>query len=558
MKRGSLKNTGRIFLCAALVLLAAPAIRAAQLETEIEETAIEAGDTTTLRVRLSGGAGDVKPLKYPSVPGLRIEYSGMEQSFEYVNGKSWSGVKLIFMVTGLRKGHYRIPPFVFQRGGRQMRSGEVTLTVTGSGTGSGHGSEGESSAAGGIRSSVELSSGTAYTGQPIIMRYYLLSSGLRATVHRFNDYPETKGFAIKMIDDPAHAGEGGREGAYEKAHIVTFALIPAGAGAYRVGGGSATVSVEAPIRRRRDDFFGFNVPGFSRPQELPFDSKPVTIMPLPAQGRPEHFQGDIGSFTMKAEYGTETIKVFEEKKVTVTIEGTGNLVTMTKPFVEKEVPGLKVISEEGESVIKIDGGRLRGSRKFTFTLVPEKAGTVNPGRIMFSFFNPEAGRYETLESGDISFIAKGDGSRAGSRYDKEGEEKKLDLNPLYFVLMVLAVAGTIVFVVLWERRRYNLVASGAGSGREPDAQQEVVDERDYSAEALRLAEKGDGDGFLKAAEKALGQARKGFGGSVPESGESAMARIKDEIYGYKFGRGSIAIEDMKRIIGEIQKLKPYN
>jgi hypothetical protein len=556
MRRGSLRRTGRLLVCAALVVSLAPALRAAQLETEIDEAMIEVGDTTSIKVKLTGDPGDVKPLKYPSVPGLRIEYSGMERSFEYINGKSWSGVKLIFMVTALRKGHYRIPSFVFQRGGQRLQSGEVALTV--SAGGSGGSSEGERSASAtgdDIKSSMELSSGSAYVGQPIIMRYFLLTTGSHATVHRFNEHPQTKGFAIKMIDDPIHNRENRREGDYEKAHIVTFALIPAGSGTYRVGGGSATISVETPLRRRRDDFFGFNFPGTSRPQELPFDTKPVTIISLPVQGRPENFQGDIGNFTMKADYGPDAVKVYEEKKITVIIEGTGNLVTMTKPYVEKEAPGLKVITEEGESVIKIDGSTLRGSRKFIFTLVPEKAGDINPGRIKFSFFNPDSARYETLATKEISFIAKGDGSKSGARFDAEGEDKKLDLNPLYFVLIVLAVAGTIVFVVLWERKRYSLVANGAGQELEKDSIKETADDRDYAAEALNAAERGDSDGFLKAAEKALDQVRAGSAGSLPEDAGSAVARIREEIYSYKFGRGSVADEDMKRIIGEIGKLK---
>lgn len=554
MKRGSLIKTGRILLGVCLALFMAPALSAAQLVTEIDEPTVEVGDSTALKVKLSGDAGDVKPLKYPSVPGLRIEYSGMERSFEYINGKSWSGVKLVFMVTALRKGKYRIPPFVFQRGGRRMESREVSLTVVAGGSGAAESGE-ESSAAGDIKSSVELSSGSAYVGQPIIMRYYLMTSGIRATVHRFNEHPETKGFAIKIIDDPIHDREGNGAGGYEKAHLATFALIPAGSGAYRVGGGSATVSVEAPMRIRRNDFFGFNFPGMSRPRDLPFDTKPVTIMALPALGKPENFHGDIGNFTIKADYAPDTIKVYEEKKVTVTVEGTGNLVTMTKPFMEKEIPGLKVLIEDGESSIKLDGARLRGSKKFVFTLVPEKGGDFNAGPIKFSFFNPDGGRYETVETKEITITAKGEGAKAGVRYDSEAEDKKLELNPLYFVLIVLAVAGTIVFVVFWERKRYRLVAHGADQGVEEDTKRDAAVTVDYAAEALNAVERGDSDGFLRAAEKALDQARRGFAGPIPVETESAMDRIKEEIYGYKFGRGSIAVEDMKRIIGEIKKLK---
>ena len=80
MKGESLKNSGKIILCAAIIFSLVSISRAAQLETEIEDAAIDVGDTTTLRVKISGEAGNIKAVKYPSVPGLKIEYSGMEQA----------------------------------------------------------------------------------------------------------------------------------------------------------------------------------------------------------------------------------------------------------------------------------------------------------------------------------------------------------------------------------------------------------------------------------------------------------------------------------------------
>ncbi len=549
MKRESLKNTGKILLCAILALNAAGAYGAARLETEIEESSIEVGDSTMLRIRLSGDADGIKPVQYPSVPGLTIEYSGMEQSYEYVNGRSWSGVKLLFSVTARKAGRYRIPPLVLQRGKERLLSEEVSLTVA---AGGGSPADGGGSAIADIRSSVELSSGTAYVGQPVIMRYYLLTAGLRASAQRFNQFPDTKGFAIKMIDDPA-LGEQGREGEYARAHIATFALIPAGAGSYRVGGGSALLAVETSSRRRIDEFFGMNVPGFTRTQVLPFDTKSIAIVPLPEQGRPDTFQGDIGSFTIRADSPDGEVRVYDEKKIAVTVEGAGNLVTMTKPSLEREVPGLKVIAEEGESAIKIDGGRLRGSKKYIYTLVPEKAGLMNPGRFRFTFFNPESGKYETALSGEISFTAKGDGARQGARFDEE-KEKRVDFNPLYIALIVIALAGAIVFVVVWERKRYRLVVHGHEGDRRQEEERPARAEQDYHAEAARCIDRGDGEGFLKAAEKSLEQARRDGAGS-PDASGAAIDRIKEEIYSYKFGRGNISPDDMKRILREIEGVR---
>ena len=547
-----MKRTGRILACAALALVAALPLPAAQMETVLEEPSIEVGDSTTLRVKLSGDPGDVKPVKYPSVPGLRIEYAGMQQSYQFINGKTWSGVELLFTVTGLRKGRYRIPPFEFRRGNATMTSGEVTLTVA---PGGGGGGGGEGSGVADVRPWVELSTATAYVGQPIIMRYYLKSAGMRATVHQFSELPENKGFAAKQVEDPMHDRESTREGDYEKTHLVTFALIPAGPGNYKVGGGSAVVSVQVASRGARDFFGGFGFPGFTRQQALEFDSRPVTVRALPAAGRPAGFQGDIGSFTMKMECPSGDIKVYEEKKVSVIVSGTGNLVTMTKPALEREVPGLKVIAEEGETDMALEGNRLKGSKKFTYTLIPDKPGPVSPGRFRFSFFNPDTGRYETAESAEISFTAKGDDKGGAASFDEDSGGKKIDLNLLWFALIALGIAGMVVFVVLWERRKYRLATSFSGTGAEEEEERAAGEEPDHFAEAARCIETNDPAGFLKEAEKAVDQARRGFTGTVPEAAAAAVSRLKDRIYGYKFGGSAVSSDDMKRLIDEIAVLR---
>jgi len=186
--------------------------------------------------------------------------------------------------------------------------------------------------------------------------------------------------------------------------------------------------------------------------------------------------------------------------------------------------------------------------------VPEKPGSITPGCFILSFFNPESGTYKTVQTDEISFVAKGDGVRQEGRYDEE-KEKRVDFNPLYAVLIVFALAVIIVFVVIWERQRYRLVAHGEEHEHESEDIHSARPEQDYHAEAARCIDRGDGEGFLKAAEKSLELAQKGLTGDGRDKMQDAFTRIKEEIYAYKFGRGTISADDMKRILREIEDVK---
>jgi hypothetical protein len=528
-------------------VLLAVQLPAALLDTEIDDTMIEVGESTMIRVRLPGDPSDVKPLKYPSVPGLKIEYSGMQRSLQIINGKSWSGAELLFTVTALKQGKYRIPGFVFSRGKDMFQSRGITLSASA-------GRPGSRSAVMDIKPLVTLSAARSYVGQPVVMRYYILTSGINATLRGFEHIPDTKGFVIKKIDesdnDEPHMGEL----EYEKNHITSFALIPTEPGIHRVGGGKAVFSVDARIRRsREEDFFQFNFPAFSQTKTIDFETRPINTLPLPRQGMPDNFRGDIGLFTIKADYTDEMINVYGEKKVTVTVEGKGNLITMTRPALENMVDGLKVISEDGESSIKIAGSEITGSRKFLYTLIPEKSGTYECGNFKLSVFNPARGSYETLSTKNISFIAKGDAKKTGPGFDTE-PEKKLDFNPLYFLFIVLALGGIIGFVIFWERKRYKIATGDGGSVVEEQIKQGGAEMRDFQSDLARCVERGDGEYFLKTADKTLDLLLRGFEGAVPGEVEVAVNKIKGEIYRYKFGGGKIEHQDLKRIYEEITAL----
>jgi len=546
MRRECARSRGRIALAWLLVIIPAFANAATALQTSIEPSSIEVGETATLQIEMPGG--DLKPVSYPSVPGLKIENAGVQRTFRFENGRSWSGSVLLFSVTALRKGRFHIPPFVFRRGDDTLKSASVELNVT-------DGPEGSSPAGPhDIRSSVECSTTSLYVGQPMVLRYYVQVSGTNVRVHQFHEPPATKGFVVKMIDDPVHNAPPSQVGGYEKAHVVSLALIPTIPGTYRVGGGSAIITVVVPNRRRGDDFFpnfpGFNFPVFEETQtrELPFEQKTITVRPLPG-GAPEGFKGDVGSFVMKASFDEGGIEVFGEKKVTVTVEGSGNLVAMSQPVPAPEVPGVKVIAEEGTSELTIEGDSIKGARQFVFTLIPEKPGKVETA-FQFVAFNPQKGLYETIRTQMISFAAKGGKRRERESFDEEPSSSS-EFNPLYILLIAVLLAGAVAFVVIWERRRLAIVTGSAQDNKPEEGP--TQDDPDYLNEVRRCAAKNDAEGFLRYAERAIDRALRS-NSAITDENRREIARLREELYGYKFGRVRISKEDIKRIEDAILRL----
>lgn len=335
---------------------------------------------------------------------------------------------------------------------------------------------------------------------------------------------------------------------------MSLALIPTLEGAHRVGGGSAIITVVVPRKHRRDDFFpdfpGFNFPVFDETQtrELPFEQKTITVRPLPGAA-PEGFKGDVGSFVMKASFNEGGIEVFGEKKVTVTVEGSGNLVAMSKPVPAPELPGVKVIAEEGRSELAIEGDSVKGSRQFVFTLIPEKPGKVETA-FQLVVFNPQKGQYETIRTPMISFAAKGGKRRDREAFDEEPAASS-DFNPIYILLIAALLAGAAAFVVIWERRRLAVVTGAA-----PDEQGEngpKQDDRDYLNEVRRCAARNDTEGFLRYTERALDRVLRSSSG-ITDDDRKEIARLREEVYGYKFGRLRISKEDMKRLEDAISRL----
>ncbi|HOW82024.1 MAG TPA: BatD family protein [Spirochaetota bacterium] len=542
MKGKISRKTGRALGVVLLVAAMAGQARAANIDVELDDRVIAAGETTALKVKISDAA-EIRPVSIPSVQGLEITYAGMSRSIEIVNWKKSMSSVFTFHITGFRTGTYTVPPFVFETDGRRASTRKLSLTVSKSGparpTRPGSSVFPDSEGPASVRSLAELSGRAAYCGEPLVMRYYILSSGGRYKVEGIEKPPEARGFVVKEQEEEQEDGVVALDGAeYSRRHLVTYILIPTVSGRQTVEGGSCIISVQ-----ESGSFFPF-----ARQRRLVFESKDIDVRDIPVAGAPGGFSGLVGEFTITADCSTDPVPVYGEKAVTVTVSGRGNLLTMGKPEISGGAGKVRTISEEGESSIRLTSRGVEGDRKFIFTAIPEEKGEINLGSFYLVFFNPRTGKFETARTGDISLTATGDGKSA-TRMDFEDETRGPDFNPLLIGGIIALLAVMIVLVVLWERRRYSIVGAGgrdAGQKEEPESPALI----DYRKEMFAAMQKDDSEGFLRSTERALSSLEKE---QKPENAE-ALRKCREKIYASRFGGGALTRDDIEEIYKAVARI----
>jgi|GEM_PF-1132930 len=434
-----LRNIGRIAL---LVLIICTNLLAVDVKTELSDSTIHVGDSSNLKIMLSGSTSDIKPLKVPGVNGLDIQYTGSSRSFQFINGDVWSGVILNFRISPDKPGTYRIPPFVLEADGKKVSSASVTLRVLKGLKNSNRGS----SVRGGrtlLRSSVEVSKKSVFNGEPLILRYFIYSSSEDSfDIEGMEKPPVTKGFVVKEIGEKIPASVEKLSGIdYVKKHVGTFCLIPTEAGDINLGGGSAIIAVTDG-----DSFFNFG-----RRKRINFPYEKVRVRALPSSGKPKVYGGDVGEFSIDVRKPEGELRQFDEIRLGVTVRGKGNLLTLSSPHIENS--GIKAIFEKSGEELFIEEKNITGSKSFDLSIVPQKSGEMNLGAISFSFYNPGKGRYETVSSEPVALnILPGRQSKSTGEVKFDSDDKKINID-YKIVLIIFAVIFIIIAGVFFEKKR---------------------------------------------------------------------------------------------------------
>ena len=363
------------------------------------------GESFTYHVVIEGdnkpGQVDISPLAQynPQSAGNR-DYS--QTSINIVNGKTTQTVSkrlaMSYTLTATKECRMELPPITVRVDGQSYQTNAVSVNVM---------KPGKTDR---IDLEVTLSEQRCYVGQPVIMtvKFYVPQDvgDFRFNIPAFNsglfllEDPELSNRQVRQFD----LGNGvtvlvsqhrvSHNGRQMIALVFSKVLIAKRAGDIELE--PVRVSANLPVgkakSRRRgffDDFMG------SRTQYKRFmvGSKPMklTVMPLPAQGKPPGFYGLVGRHTISAS-ATPTTEVYMGDPITLAIKIGGGkyLKSVQWPRLE-EVPLLaanfKIPTQKASPEI-VDGFKV-----FTQTIRPDnnQANQIPP--IPLAYFDPDKGEY---------------------------------------------------------------------------------------------------------------------------------------------------------------------
>jgi hypothetical protein len=131
--------------------------------------------------------------------------------------------------------------------------------------------------------------------------------------------------------------------------------------------------------------------------ELRSDSAIVVAIEPPLAGRPADWTGAVGTLRIASRVDSTIGRVGNPILLTVSVAGRGNVSLFPRPTIA--IPWASAVPTVDRVRLSPDSLDIRGVKEFDWVLTPERAGRVSVPEIHYSYFDPEARRYEMADAG---------------------------------------------------------------------------------------------------------------------------------------------------------------
>jgi hypothetical protein len=346
-----------------------------------------------------------------NIDGLEIRYMGPSTMMTVLNGQVSSSITHMYSVLPLRLGKFQLGPFSFKYKGDDYKSNMVFLEVT----------ETKQVPKAVAKQDQEMPVNldiddrifvTLETAKQVAYVNELIPITVKLHVNRMNvsdiQLPSFAQEAFSKVEfkEPRQYRENVNGSIYDVLEFATsiFGTKP---GDYKLG--PATIKANVIVKRRtarrtsqdpfsedftQDSFFDDFFTRFERhPVELKSQDVQISVLPLPAQGRPANFTGAVGDYQFIYSASPTKLKAGDPVTVKMDVNGTGNLNTVLMPSMDA-ANGFKVYDPQVKTA--------EHTKTFTQVLIPESDDVKEVPKADFTYFDPAKKDYVTITRGPIA------------------------------------------------------------------------------------------------------------------------------------------------------------
>lgn len=189
---------------------------------------------------------------------------------------------------------------------------------------------------------------------------------------------------------------------YHVFDIQKITLVPIKPGKFNLEAYQFQSIIQVPVIKR--NFFGelIQVPQ-NTPSILKSPYFAINVKALPENGKPENFSGAVGNFKLNTQINLNAVDYNEPLNLTANISGIGNFNNIDVPQITLP-PEFEVYDPEISEKVEY----LKGSKSYSYIVVPNKPGSYKVSPLSFNYFDVKSETYKTLYADSLTLEIGGE------------------------------------------------------------------------------------------------------------------------------------------------------
>ena len=394
-----------------------------KFETKVSKNKLGVNERLRVDFEMNQDGDNFRP---PSFNGFTV-VGGPNQSISnsWINGKRSYSKSFSYFLEPRSRGKFTIGQATIEIDGQTYKTTPVAVEVTAAVDKPKDGNDSDLAVSDNLHLVAEISKTNPYLNEAITVVYKLYVSP-RISVSNWQelDSPKYSDFWSQAIDMKQLKIENGEYNGEPYRYVVLrkTVLYPQKTGKLNIEPLTLSISVDVPTNRR--DIFGGRL--FSTVKKtVAAGNKTINVKPLPQVGKPDDFNGAVGSFDFTVKTNKSELDATESLEAKVIVSGNGNLKLFDLPALS--VPsGIEQYEPEHNETVRTNLTGMAGSISDSYTLVPQTKGKFPIPSISFSYFDLETESYKTINSEEIIIDVKNgpDGNMSVSNNGSESVTNK--------------------------------------------------------------------------------------------------------------------------------------